>query len=521
MSTVSNLIRRVPPLFADLAKIIAGDIDCSLEILQKYSTDQSPFIVLPQAIIYPKNTVDIKHVLAFAREYRMPVTVYGKGSSDTGGALGEGIILDMSRYFSQIRNINMIENTITVDVGVSIESLLEKLHAWNYDIPLFRKTDSSTLGGLFATKSVLPGSFLHGSIREWVEGLTVVVDNGEEHIIADGITPSGRLLGIYQSIFPLLTKENPTLRAAKPSASDDATGYNLWNTSIGPRQLIDQLAGSEGTLAIITSLTFRIVPYKPYHRTSCIPLTNLKELSTCITLAKTHHAEMLYLYDEVCMELADRYRPATIPFFTDTPYVLLVTHTGSDPQKLNNTVHAFLRKLPVEQHRIKTIESRELISRVSTDSFVVDLFNDYTNTTLAPVTLGNGLIVTDKQLPLLIPKLETYLQNTGKLYSIGGNVGSGHIAITTVFDKRAKHYSEDFLNYLKTLVTIVGEFRGGISAQGGEGLGRTPFISSLYSHQTLEVFQAVKHAWDPLNILNPGKKLGTTTTYLTDHLKAL
>jgi FAD/FMN-containing dehydrogenase len=132
----SNLLTRVPPLFADLAKIISGEIDCSHKTLSEYSCDASTYLVLPQAVIYPKNSTDIKHVLAFAREYTMPVTIRGAGNGTHGSALGEGIILDMKRYFSQIRNVNMMENTITVDVGVTVGALLEKLHAWHFDIPL-------------------------------------------------------------------------------------------------------------------------------------------------------------------------------------------------------------------------------------------------------------------------------------------------------------------------------------------------------------------------------------------------
>ena len=153
MITASNLLSRVPSLFSDLAKILAGEIDCGTATLTKYRADNSPYCVTPQAVIYPKNSTDIKHVLSFAREYTMPVTVRGKGTGYAGGALGEGIILDMTRYFSQLRNINMLENTVTVDAGVTLDSLLGKLHAWHYDIPCISMSDkNSTVGALVATK---------------------------------------------------------------------------------------------------------------------------------------------------------------------------------------------------------------------------------------------------------------------------------------------------------------------------------------------------------------------------------
>jgi FAD/FMN-containing dehydrogenase len=520
MITASNLLARVPPLFSDLAKILSGEIDCSHTTLTKYSTDNSSYVVFPQAVIYPKNVTDIKHVLSFAREYTMPVTVRGKGGARNGGALGEGIVLDTTRYFSQIRNVNMMENTVTVDVGVTLGSLLEKLHSWHFDIPLLSMNDkNSTVGALVATKSASASSFHHGTIREWIEGLTVVVDTGEEHKIADGITPSGRLLGIYQSVFPLLTKENPILRAAKPTSHDDASGYNLWNTSIGPRQLIDQLVGSEGTLGIITSVTFRISPYKPYRITTCIPVADKKILSSYIEIAKHHKGEHIFLYDQMFMQLAEKYHPMLVPFFMDTPYVLLVTHSSLDKEKLHQTIRTFRHALPVENYLIKTIDDGHVLDRITDTEFLSLLVEHYTSNTLSPFSAGDGIIVTIHQISSLLEQLEGYLDSLGNLYIITGNVGSGHISITTLFDPLSKDYDDNLLSYTKNIFSIVKNFNGGISAVGGEGIARAPFLSYVYNDQALLVFKKIKDVWDPLSILNPGKKIGTTTTYLQQHLK--
>lgn len=520
MITVSNLFIRIPPLFSDLAKILAGEIDCSLERLTGYSNDGSPYTITPQAIVYPKNVTDIKHVLGFAREYKMPVTVRGNGNAKNGGALGEGIILDITRYFSQIRNVNMLENTITVDAGVTVGSLLEKLHGWHFDIPFFMGTDKeATIGAVIATKSSSGSSFHHGTVREWVEGLTVVVDNGEEHTIADGITPSGRLLGIYQSVFPLLTKENPTLRASKPKSHDDATGYNLWNTSIGPRQLIDQLTGSEGTLGIITSITFRISPHKPHLMTTCIPIIKKELIPTLIDIAKQHKGEHIFLYDATFMQLSERYHPTLVPFFIDTDYVLLVTHTASDKEKLNHTVRTFKVSLPVEEHFLKVIDSRKTLERITDPQFLFTLYSTYTNSTLTPITSGDGLIVTPDLTPALLEDLEDYLDSLGKLYTITGNIGSGHISAITLFDPFSKTYDNDIHFYTKNIFSLLKKYDGGISAISGEGLARTPFLSYIYSDATLSVFKKIKEVWDPLLILNPGKKQGITANYLHQHLK--
>lgn len=519
MLKVSNPFSSVPPLFSDLSKSIAGEIECSQEKLQKYSQDGSPYTIRPQAVVYPKNGTDIKHVISFAREYNMPITVRGNGSSRTGGSLGEGIVVDMTRYFTHIKQINMMDSTITVDAGVSIKELREKLRGWKMDIPLLTaQDDDSTIGGLVSTKSSTPTSFHFGTIREWVEALTVIVDSGEEHHIADGITPSGRLLGIYQSIFPILSEHGPILRAVKPEMSDDATGYCIWNTSIGPRQLIDQLVGSEGTLGIITSVTIRITPYKQHNLTACVPIYDKKNISTYVDIAKRHKASSIFTYDSTFMELADRYHLNSIPSFPEAKYSLCISFTENTKEEAHTKMRTYIRALSMNEEDVVYYDNKDFINRVTSPDFLFSLLNSYTQGTHIPFTVCGGLIVPLHKYENILEDLENYLYSTGKLYVITGNVGSGHISVITLFDPKSPTYEKDINDYTETIFTFVKKYKGGISASGGDGIDRTPYVPFIYNEATMVVFNEIKKAWDPSLILNTGKKLGATINYLNNHL---
>lgn len=519
MIKVSNPFSSIPPLFLDLSKAIAGEIECSQEKLKKYSADGSPYTVNPQAVVYPKNSTDIKHVISFAREYTMPITVRGNGTARTGGSLGEGIIVDMTRYFTHIRQINMMEHTITVDVGVSVKELRDKLHGWRMDIPVLTAQDNdSTVGSLVSTKSVSPSSFNYGTIREWVEALTVTIDSGEEHRIADGITPSGRLLSIYQTIFPILTLHGPIIRAVKPESSDDATGYCIWNTSIGPRQLLDQLVGSEGTLGIITSVTFRITPHKPQILTVCIPIADKNLLPSFVNIAKSHTASHIFLYDSTFMELSDRYHLNVLPSFPEASYALTVSFFGNDKEELKKLMHTFVRSLPISDSAFTYYDDKHFIERTTNKSFLFSLLHSYTQGSHVPITVGDGIIIPIHQYARMLEELENYLYSTGKLYVITGNAGSGHISVITLFDPLSRTYEHELDNYTQAIFNFVKKYKGGISARGGEGLARTPYIPFIYNEATIAVFSKIKNAWDPSFIFNPGKKIGATLSYLNNHL---
>ncbi|MFA6608605.1 MAG: FAD-binding oxidoreductase [Candidatus Paceibacterota bacterium] len=519
MITVSNLLSNVPPLFSSLAKVLSGEINCSYQAITAYSSDGSIYSVRPQAVIYPKNASDIKHVLSFAREYSMPVITRGSGTARSGGSLGEGMILDMTKYFTHIRQINMMDHTITVDAGVSVKTLRDKLRGWNMDVPvLTSQDDGATIGGLISTKSATPTSFHHGTIREWVESLTVVIDTGEEHRIADGTTPSGRLLGIYQAIFPILSESGPVLRATKPNEHDDATGYCLWNTSIGPRQLLDELVGGEGTLGIITSVTLRLAPRKTLSVTTFIPITNSSLLNSCIDISKHHKAEHIFLYDATFTKLSELYHAHLLPKLLDTPYVLCVTHFDTDKEKLHDKLKTFIKAIPVECGSCVQLENEDKIERITEKSYIFSLLDAYTQGSHVANTLADGIIVSVHDYSETLHEIDAYLASTGRLYTITGNAGSGHISVISLFDTNSPTYENELGEYSKNIFTLVKKHKGGISAVGGDGLIRTPFLSYVYNEATMNIFQNIKNAWDPLGILNPGKKISVTTNYLREHL---
>ncbi|MEN9337755.1 MAG: hypothetical protein RIQ41_69 [Candidatus Parcubacteria bacterium] len=518
MLTASNIFSSVPPLFIELSKVIRGDLDCSQIALKDHGTDGSPYAIYPQAVLYPKTASDIKHAISFAREYRIPLTVCGGHTAASGGALGEGISIDLTRYFSHIRQLNMMDSTVTVDAGVSIDDLREKLSSWGMEVPVLAHEDSNaTIGGMVATKSATQYSFYAGTIREWIEGITVVVDSGEEHHIQDGVTPSGRLLGIYQAIFPLLSEASPILRASRREQSDDATGYSLWNTSIGPRQLIDQLVGSEGTLAIITSITLRVVPKKKYSDILLLPIPHISKLESSISIAKHHQAEGLFLFDATYAKLVDNLHPNLLPKdLANMPYFLLVTLRGNDEELLRKNLTTLSKALD-SLETVHTLDETKA-QKLSSNSFLHSLFKDYTKGTQAIATSCEGIIVGNHVYADCIHDLDTQASISGRPYIITGYAGSGHISLSTSFDIQSVSYETDLQEYREQMFSVAASYKGGISAVSGDGLERTSSLHSVYNESTRAVFKRIKEAWDPLSIFNPSKKLGISKDYLVRHV---
>lgn len=518
MLTASKMFSSVPPLFANLSHVISGDVDCSHLCLKNHSVDGSPYAVLPQAVVYPKNSTDIKHVIAFAREYSIPITVCGGGTAKSGGSLGEGIIIDMTRHFNRVRHVNMLEHTVTVDAGVRIDELREKLAGWNMELPLLEEEHSrATIGGLVATKSATPGSFYYGTIREWVEGITIIVDTGEEHHLKEAVTPSGRLLGIYQSVFPLLSEHGPTLRAVRREQSDDATGYSLWGTSIGPRQLIDQLVGSEGTLALITSVTLRVTPIRKCSSSLLVPVTDAKLLASAISIARHHHAEKIFMFDATFRKLCDTFHPGTIPqTLPEAPFFLVAISRHDSAETLHSQVRTFSKALETLGTAPEEIDE-SCSAKLMNHAFLHSLFRDYSRGTYMVATAGEGIIVSPDQYKEALARIDESLGMAGRLFTLTGYAASGHIAVTVGFDAGSPSYEYDLQEYRDSLFAIVRDLKGGLSAVSGDGMERTSALPLIFNEAARDVFKKIKDAWDPLGIFNPSKKIAITKDYLIKH----
>lgn len=508
--------------FAGLGDGLSGEIDSSIETLSRYSTDGSSFTVFPQAIVYPKTVHDIKRCISFSKQHEIPLVVRGAGQAGTGGCLGEGIVLDMTRHFNITSHIDPKEGTVTVDAGVSIQDLQRNLSLWGMEVPLFvTNDDTGTVGGFFATRSVTASSFSYGSIREWVDAVTVILSTGEEHLVKDGVTMSGQLLDIYEKTVPYIQSQFGIVRAAKPENMEDSTGYAIWDPSIGPRQLLDYLAGSEGTLGIITSITFKVTQKKVYSVTTALPVSSLELLNSYISISKHHRAHSMFIYDATYEALIRKYHHGLLPETTNPSplFTLLVQHTSNDLHTLHRDIATFTRAIPKGQFDILTLEEKTA-HQIRSQKFLISVTAVHTQSTEVAVRTVQGGIVPTHRYSKTLEDITAHMSTSPATYTLTGYAGSGHISLTTLFDRKDPHFTKNVLSYTDQIALILKNNNGGVSACGGDGIINTPYLRMLYGETLCEMFKVIKQIWDPYTIFNPGKKIDISTRYLQEHLSA-
>lgn len=515
----------VPPLYADLARSLSGEVDTSYRSIEEHSRDSSPCKISPHIIIYPKTVDDIKKVISKADEYRIPVSVRGNGRNGSGSALVEGIVINMTKYFNHIKHVDMLGHTINVDPGVNCKKIREHLDSWGMEVPfLTEQNDEDTIGGVVATKNVSPTSFEHGPISSWVMGLSVVLSNGEQHSLEDGITPSGRLLSIYQSLFPLLAKEVHNIRGGKPLCSEDNSGYNIWGQSIGPRQLINNIIGSQGTLAVITGIKLRIVPKQAHRITSIIRIPSYQELSKIIESCKQNGADKMFAYDVLLETLSKEHVGFDKDYISSPlPHVLnlIISQSGGDMKALSEKHRRLVSSLKLPDDYIVTVPADNKLFLLSESSHVNKLLSTYGGGALIPTTTSGGIIVPTESLCDALLDIENYHNEKHLMYSITGNVGSGHISLVTFIENEPNLYSGKVMNAVSECFMIAKKYKGGGSALSGDGMIGTPFLNLFYHPKLIEIFSKIKNIWDPHDILNPGKKIAFDVSYIKQRITPL
>lgn len=515
----------VPPLYTDLARSLSGEVDTSYRGVEEHSRDSSPCKISPHIIVYPKTVDDIKKVIAKADEYRIPVSVRGNGRNGSGAALVEGIVINLTKYFNHIKHVDMLGHTINVDPGVNCKKIREHLNTWGMEVPfLTEQNDEDTIGGVVATKNVSPTSFERGPISSWVMGLSVVLSNGEQHSLEDGITPSGKLLSIYQSLFPLLAKEVHNIRGGKPLCSEDNSGYNIWGQSIGPRQLINNIIGSQGTLAIITGIKLRIVPKQAHKITTLIRIPDYQNLPKIIEICKQNGADKMFAYDILLENLSKDHVGHDKEYVASPlPHVmsLVISQSGPDKKALIEKQKRLISELKLSDGYVTNVPEDNQLFLLSESSHVNKLLTVYAGGALIPSMTSSGIIVPIESLGDALTDIENYHNEKHFMYSTTGNVGSGHFSVITLLPNDHNTYPDNVIDTTRECFSIAKKYKGGGSALSGDGMIGTPYLNLFYHPKLMEIFSAIKNIWDPHDILNPGKKISFDISYIKQRIVPL
>jgi FAD/FMN-containing dehydrogenase/Fe-S oxidoreductase len=520
-------------LLEQLSNRLSGELyyDLSAEHqmqLMAYSTDASVYQEKPLAVAIPQHDEDIKTIISFANTHSITIIPRAAGTSLAGQVVGNGIVVDISKHFNQMIEVNIEERWCRVQPGVIRDDLNHYLKGFGLMYgPETSTANRAMIGGMVGNNSCGLHSIVWGSARDHLIEATVILSDGSTAVfkeldLQDAVQANGLEGNIYQSLFELLQHEqNQTLILQNFPSKEVVrrnTGYALdsliemhpFVENGSPFNLCKLLAGSEGTLAFITELKLNLLPLPPKEvGLVVVHCTSLSQSLYANIEALRHGPMASELVDKMIMDFTighPEYQKNRF-FIEDDPAALLMVEFMEDTkvaldQKITTTIEALTAAslgyaFPV-LYNADTKYAWDI--RKAGLGLLRNLRGD-----AQPVNLIEDCAVSTNDLPLYIADLQALLAEHGVTASYYAHAGAGELHVEPILNLKSSEGVQQFRAILKDTAALVKKYNGSLSGEHGDGRLRGEFIASMVGEETNDLFKQVKKIFDPKGVFNAGK----------------
>lgn len=549
-------------LAQELRRTIRGEVEDAPEVLEHYSRDASLFVMRPEVVVHPRDREDVAALVRFVSEHqgdalgqsssrcRLTLTPRAAGTDMSGGPLGNSIIVAVSTHLNHL--LELTGRHAVVEPGMYFRDFDKETKKKNLELPSYTASrEINTVGGMVANNSGGEKNLKYGKTARYVEELEVVLADGEPHILRNY---QGEALihklgektfegDLYRKVSALVRDNHATIEKKKPKVEKNSSGYALWDIGNGVESLnlARLMVGAQGTLGIITKVRFSLVSPKPYAAMVVLFVNKLSQLGELVPEVLRYEPDSFESYDDHTFSLAVKYFPefaaqmkmglfalglAFLPELWMTltggipKLVLLIEFRGATQGEALAKAHQLVQEVAHNKTHVSyRIAKNEAAARkywvVRRESFNL-LRKKVRGKRTAPFI--DDFVVPPATLPEFLPKLEKVMFHYDLTYTVAGHVGDGNFHIIPLVDPKrgdTAHIIDELSHKVYDLVLSYG---GSITGEHNDGLIRTPYVSKMFGADMYNLFKEVKKIFDPQNIFNPGKKVGTTFAEALRHL---
>jgi len=520
--------------FANLAASLEGDLFYDMSWRLLYATDASVFRELPAAVCRPAHVDDLKKILAFCKEHKLPIVPRTAGTSLAGQVVGHGLVVDFSRHMNKILELNPEEKWVRVQPGVILDDLNRFLEPHG----LFFGPETSTsnrcmIGGMVANNSCGSHSLIYGSTRDHTLEVEALLTDGS--LVTFGPTDKEsfrqKCVGsklenrIYRQLFEMLS--DPSNKQAirdhfpDPRIKRRNTGYAL--DLLMDTELFDgneafnlsrMLCGAEGTLALYTTIKLNLVPLPPPVKALvCVHVNSIEEALQANLAALR--------FDPVAVELIDNHilectktniQQAKNRFFLKgDPGAILVVEFAFETKKQvveqAAKMETYLRDNNLGYH-YPLITGDDINKVWSLRKAGLGLLSNVPGDA-KPVAVIEDAAVYVEHLPAFIKEVQALLHKLNLECVYYAHIGTGELHLRPVLNLKSRTDVERFHQVAEGMAQLVKKYKGSLSGEHGDGRLRGEFIPLVMGEACYTMFQQVKQTWDPDDLLNPGKITNT------------
>ncbi len=497
-----------------------GDVLDDSFSLGMYSTDASVYRINPVVAVLPKNRKDVKVALKIAQKHKVSVLPRGGGTSLAGQTVGKSMILDFSKYFHKVLEINEEEKWAWVEPGIARDDLNAVLKGYGLHFAPDPATSSrANIGGMIGNNSSGTKSILYGKTVDHVLELEVLLADGtplqlkpcspEEY--QEKMGSKDREGQIYEGFYQLISAHKEEIETRFPKVMRRVGGYNLdefihtdtWNLS-------KLLCGSEGTLAVTLKAKINLEPL-PKHKSVCVVhFVEVLEAIRAVNVMLPFQPSAIEILDETVVGLSRQNletRSKAHFIEGDPAAILIVEFYGDDPEEVLERPSQMIEKL----REMGMGYAYPLFAEGPAYEDVWAIRKKGLGLMLGikgnkkPLAFIEDAGIPTEVLPEYIDKaLQICAQNETEV-AMYAHASVGVIHLRPILDLRLEEDIKRFKAIAEQTFELVKEYGGSWSGEHGDGLVRSPFNKKFFGPTLYQVFKDIKTLFDPENRMNPGK----------------
>jgi FAD/FMN-containing dehydrogenase len=475
--------------------------------------------IIPRAVAVPVDADDVVSLVQWAAREAVPLIPRGSGSSMAGGAIGDGVIVDLSRL-NGLSDVHVESRSVRCEPGVLRDAVDAAARLMGLSFPVDPSSGAyCTVGGMASTNSSGAHTLRYGSMRPWVNALDCVFADGSRAEVRRGTPPPD-----VEPVRRFLAEADALIAGERVAPSrhagvrKESSGYGL-SAYAESYDLIDLLVGSEGTLAIIVGLELRLTPAFAATASVLGAFDTLDAAVIAAGSARDAGASACELLDRTFLDVARR-GGAHVPAPEQAEAVLLAEVEGNSVDECGRlaaalekafvaagaTTVALALDAPTEEamwelrHAASPILSR-LDPALKSMQFIED-------GCVPPANLAD-----------YVRGVRSALDARGVRGVIFGHAGDAHVHVNPLIDVRQSDWRERVDGLLADVTSLTSKLGGTLSGEHGDGRLRAPLLDKVWPLAALERFAAVKRAFDPESLLNPGAKVALPGERAVDRVK--
>ncbi|TMJ02432.1 MAG: FAD-binding protein [Alphaproteobacteria bacterium] len=517
----------LPGLERKLKAEITGDVMFDRFSRGRYATDASHYQMMPLGVVAPRTVAEAERTLELARQEGVSVLPRGGGTSQAGQTVNASLVIDCSKYLTQIYEIDVGDRRASVEPGIVLDDLNRRLKPYGLWFPVDVSTASrATIGGMTANNSCGGRSLRYGTMRDNVRSIEALLADGTRaHFgpVAAGLAnlPAGSpIRPLARSLLDIGLREADEIAANFPKVQRRVGGYNLDSFAPNAPQhnLAHILLGSEGTLAFSTRIELKLSPVLGKRAVGACHFGSFYEAMNAAQHLVKLKPIAVELIDRTMLELAAEiamFRPALKAFVTGEPEAILLVEFDEG-----------------EVENIRRIKELEAMMGDLGFSFrktgakwggVVEVYDAALQAAIADVrTSGLNIMMSMKEegkpvsfvedcaVPLAY--LADYTSRLTEIFEKHGTRGTwyahasvGCLHVRPVLNLRQEKDVKAMRAIAEEAFAMVRDYKGSHSGEHGDGIVRSEFHEFMFGKRLVQAFEQVKEKFDPNGLFNPGK----------------